>query len=243
MVVARALCPVKGQMWRLIIVLFAALVTMAGSAGLTFAEPSAIPDAIKEVKMGDSTQAVSDRISGLGSLTKEPITKENRSKIIWAMPENPSYKSVTFQFTEKDRLYLIRFALTDAARTNYHTLKKNVFSEFDFSWEAPYKLRVKNDDIVLYGPEKGMSLYFLEFTNRKTHEKIFELFNRPISSDDRMPLPPTATEDPTQKKPEGAVEAETNKKPQPDAKPEGDEKPAAETKSDQVKESGQNSRP
>ncbi|MBI5570583.1 MAG: hypothetical protein HY914_11620 [Desulfomonile tiedjei] len=243
MVVTRALCAGKSPMRGLLTVLILALVTTAGSVGLTYAESSIMPDAIKAVRMGDSTQAVSDRIQGLGSLTKEPIIKENRSKIVWELPENPSYKNVTFQFTEKDRLYLIRFALTDAALTNYHAIKKNVFSEFDFSWEAPYKLRIKDDDIILYGPEKGMTLYYLEFTNRKTHEKIFELFNRPVSGEDRMPLTPTAKEESPQKKPEGGIDTEANRAPQPEATTEGDKKPGTETKSDPVKEPAQNSKP
>jgi hypothetical protein len=135
--------------------------------------------------MGCSTSSVVAMINNSGTCTSMPVERENRTMLLWEHPNLIYYKGIEFQFTEKDRLYLIRFTLRDTARADYHSLKKIVFKDYDFSWDEPWKRILPDREMLLYGPEKGQDLYFIEFTNRKTHEKSFELFNREISATDR----------------------------------------------------------
>jgi len=128
-------------------------------------------------------------------------------------------------------LFLIRFTLNDGARQEYHNLKRTVFKDYDFSWDKPTKLKIKDRDIVAYGPEKGMALYFFEFTDKKTHEKFFELFSRSVRATDRPAPPPkeeTASPDQT---------GQGDKKPESLDKPEGDAKPAIPESTEQAPES------
>lgn len=162
-----------------------AALSLVLAANVTFAQSNPIPPEIRDLRMGSSTAAVVDKIKSLGTHTSEQIKKENRSMLIWHRPETPAYKDIEFQFTEKDRLYLIRFVLSDAARTDYHAMKRTVFKDYNFSWERPQKLALPTREMLLYGPEKGMELFFIEFTDKKTHAKSFELFDRSISSSDR----------------------------------------------------------
>jgi hypothetical protein len=166
------------------------LLATAGSMalpGAAAAQADPIPEQIKKLDMGASTAKVLDTIGGIGTHTSEDLPKESASRVVWNLPNNPYYKHIDFEFTQKDRLFLVRFLLNDSARQEYHSLKKTVFKDYDFSWEKPMKLRVKDRDIVAYGPEKGMALYFFEFTDKKTHEKSFELFSRSVRSTDRQP--------------------------------------------------------
>jgi hypothetical protein len=152
---------------------------------VVYAQGNPIPTEIKNLQMGSSTNAVVAMIKTSGTHTSMPVEKENRTLLLWEHPSLPYYKDIGFQFTEKDRLYLIRFTLKDAARADYHSLKKTVFKDYDFSWDKPWKRILPDREMLLYAPEKGQELYFIEFTDRKTHEKSFELFNRLISAADR----------------------------------------------------------
>ena len=158
---------------------------VVSAATVTYAQSNPIPPEVKDLRMGSSTATVIDKIKSLGSYSSEKLDKENRTMLIWHRPDTPYYKDIEFQFTEKDRLYLIRFVLNDAARADYHALKRTVFKDYDFSWERPQKLMLQNREMQLYGPEKGMELFFIEFTDKKTHAKSFELFNRSVSATDR----------------------------------------------------------
>ena len=46
-------------------------------------------------------------------------------------------------------------------------------------------MRIKGQDVLMYMPEKGEDNTFFEFTDVKTGEKWFELFNRDISFQDK----------------------------------------------------------
>jgi hypothetical protein len=162
-----------------------AALSLVLAANVTYAQSNPIPPEIRDLRMGSSTAAVVEKIKSLGTHNTEQLQKENRSMLTWHRPDTPSYKDIEFQFTEKDRLYLIRFVLSDAARTDYHAMKRTVFKDYNFSWERPQKLALPNREMLLYGPEKGMELFFIEFTDKKTHAKSFELFDRSISASDR----------------------------------------------------------
>ncbi len=177
--------PVRTHLRRVALALVTVAALSVPFVNLAYAQSNPVPQEIRDLKMGSSTAAVTERIKSVGTFETEPIKKENRTMLVWTRPDTPYYKNISFQFTEKDRLYLIRFTLNDAALADYHSLKRVVFKDYDFSWERPQKLRLPTRDMVLYGPEKGLELYFIEFTDRKSHEKCFELFNRSISSEDR----------------------------------------------------------
>jgi hypothetical protein len=166
-------------------VLVLAALVVVPFAGVVYAQGNPIPSEIKDIQMGCSTNTVIEKIKTSGTYTNTPVDKENRTIILWQHPSLPYYKDIGFQFTEKDRLYLIRFTLNDAARADYHSLKKTVFKDYDFSWDQPWKQILPDREMLLYGPEKGQELFFIEFTDRKSHEKSFELFNRSISATDR----------------------------------------------------------
>lgn len=149
------------------------------------AMPDIIPTQITDVAMGAPSSAVIDRINAVGTHSTESLPLEGRKRVVWLLPKSRHYKNVMFYFTEKDRLFLIRFTLDDVTRGESPTLKKAFFDKFDFSWDRPSRLRIKEDDAVLYGSENNDRVYFLECTDRNTRERAFELFDRVVSSEDR----------------------------------------------------------
>lgn len=176
---------VRTHVCRVALALVAVAALCAPFTKLACAQSDPIPSEIRNLKMGSTPAAVTEKIKSVGTVTTEETREKNRTKLVWTRPDIPSYKNIAFQFTEKNRLYLIRFTLSDAARADYHSIKRTIFKDFDFSWERPQKVRLPARDMLLYAPEKGMELYFVEFTDRKSHEKSFELFNRSISATDR----------------------------------------------------------
>ena len=197
---------------------------------VTCAQSDPIPAEIKDLKMGVSQKAVIEKIKSIGTYTTEPVKKEkNRNLIVWVRSDIPYYKTIEFQFTEKDRLYLIRFRLKDSARADYHSLKKTVFKDYDFSWERPQKLRLRDREMLLYGPEEGMRLFYIEFTHREPYEKSFELFDRSVSATDRPE--PILTKKKKAQQPAPATDA---KKPEKDKTAPTDKKPVAAPAESQV---------
>jgi hypothetical protein len=221
---------------RVALALLAGALLSVLSMNTTYAQSDPIPPEIKNLRMGSSTAAVTDIIKSMGTFSAEPIANENRTMLVWARQDLPYYKNIAFQFTEKDRLYLIRFTLNDSAKADYHSLKRSVFKDYDFSWERPQKLRLPTREMLLYGPEKGMELYFIEFTDKKSHEKSFELFNRSISSEDRPEPRPIAKQEGQEQKPAtGLTPEEAGKSPAEDGN-----KPPTETKSEPEKTTDSN---
>lgn len=226
---------------------FLLMAVLAAGSQTAYGQSDYVPQEVRDLKMGTSEAAVKDVIKGVGSFSTEKLEKEPRMRLIWTNESNPYYKNIMFQFTEKDHLYLIRFTLNDAARRDYHTLKKAVFKDYDFSWENPTKLRLKDDDILVYAPEKGLELYFFEFTNTKTHEKAFELFNRSVSATDRPERPapqqkadqppagqPLTSQPAPSPQPVTAKEAPKTDTPAPAEKPKPDGAPAAVKEGEKV---------
>jgi hypothetical protein len=162
-------------------VIAASLLVPCAAAAL----PGLMPEEISELDMGVPSSAVIEKIKSKGSYTIEPLPLDGRTRVVWVVPNDPHYKNVIFYFTEKDRLCIIRFTLDDISRGESPALKKAFFDKFDFSWDRPSKLRIKDEDAILYGAEKNNRLFFLEFTDRKTRERAFELFDRRVSSEDR----------------------------------------------------------
>ncbi len=80
-----------------------------------------------------------------------------------------------FLFTEKDRLYLVRFDVKKEAWSEVRNLKKALFERFGISSENPGRSRIKNQDVLVYEGLKP-DYSFFEFTDTKTGEKAFELY-------------------------------------------------------------------
>jgi hypothetical protein len=143
-----------------------------------------LPKEIVGLDMGSSSEALLKKISGSGSHSSDKLGADDRTRITWSLPDNPYYADLAFHFTEKDRLFLIRFNLKPAEKEQIQALKKSFFDSQKFLWEDPLRLRVKDNDLFLYIKESGSDCFF-DFVNRKTGERSFELFNRSISGEDR----------------------------------------------------------
>lgn len=163
---------------------FAACAFFLGFVPSAFGQSDPIPNEIRGLKMGDTSAMVVEKISHSGSYKDEPNDNRGRPKLTWTLQQSPHYKDVTFQFTEKDRLFLIRFNLKEAEKDEIQGLKKSFFDTQKFLWENPLKLKVNENDILLYIKETGPEC-FLDFSNRKSGQRTFELFNRAISAEDR----------------------------------------------------------
>jgi hypothetical protein len=143
------------------------------------------PSKIKDIKMGQPMASVIKMIDGSGTYEVKPQMGARRAAVIWNLPESLYYKRMSFQFTEKDRLYLIRFDLKDISLGDLRALKKPIFEKYGISWDDPWRLKVKDDDIVLYGPPDLGTVYCFEFSDRKTGAKALELLQREMSAQDR----------------------------------------------------------
>ncbi len=161
-----------------------AFMAITGFAPNAFSQSDPMPNEIKELKMGDSSAGVIKRISKSGTYSNEKLNDQDRPRLTWIPSDNANFKDLSFQFTEKDRLYLIRFNLKQAEKDQIQALKKSFFDTQKFLWDEPLKLKVKDNDILLYIKEAGPDCFF-DFFNRKTGERAFELFNRSVSVEDR----------------------------------------------------------
>lgn len=201
--------------------------------------PQWVPSKIADLKTGVSQAELMKRLGEEGKITTEPSKDKRGPTVTWSLPDNPYYENVSFRFTEKDRLFLIRFALKSSARGQFAALKDDFFGKYDISPDKPFRLRRQDEDILLYGPNKGATLFFLEFTNTKTGKKWYEVFNRRVSGEDR-PLPPPQKEEKKAEEPSGGKKAST---PAEATKPAGTE-PSAEKPTGEVKDqSGKSEQP
>jgi hypothetical protein len=166
----------------------AALMTV-GFVAMASGQSDPVPTEIRDLKMGSPSSVVIGKISPSGPYSTDKLPKEDERTILtWKIPDNIHYKDVSFTFTEKDRLFLIRFNLKEGERDEIQALKKSFFDTQKFLWEDPLKLKVKDDDILLYIKDSGPDC-FLDFSNKKTGERAFELFDRAISAEDRPQKP------------------------------------------------------
>ncbi|MDQ7784550.1 MAG: hypothetical protein RDU20_16825 [Desulfomonilaceae bacterium] len=171
------------------------------------------PKKISGIKMGDSMSAVIDMVKDSGTYESTPGTEIQRPSLTWQLPNNPYYKQMSFKFTEKDRLYLIRFDLKNITRSDLRAMKKTLFDTYGISWDDPWKLKVKGQDVLLYGPPEMGRVYYFEFFEPKTGERAYELLERVMSAEDR----------PVKKKDEKTRESGTDRGPKEDAVREGSE--------------------
>ncbi len=164
-----------------VFLLVLSILTLIGGCGPV---ENPTPKPIQDLKMGAHSEDVIKKIANEGSYTQD--TSVRRPTITWQLPSIRHFDNVEFRFTEKDRLFLIRFNLVDTRRDEYQKLKKAFFGSYDMSWEDPMRTRAKDNDVLLYAPnEENRDLFFLEFTNRKDGKKSIELFSSKISARDK----------------------------------------------------------
>ena len=167
----------------------AILLAILAIAGFTprfsLANEDFLPPQIRDVELGITSSQLINRIKDSGKYSIIPIAKGTRKRIIWPLTNNMYYKRVEFEFTEKDRLYLMRFVLNDELRWDLTSLKKRFFDRYHISWEDPGRFRARNNDVIVYVPAEGKYNFF-ELRDIKTGQNSFEIFSRIISAQDRQ---------------------------------------------------------
>jgi hypothetical protein len=158
-----------------------------------------LPQEIRDIDMGASSAWLRDRIKNSGTHTDAPLARPNRIKITWAPNGNPYYSQLEFFFTEKDRLYLMRFALNEESRWNINALKKQFLDKFHVSSEEPRKFRIGDKDMISYAPGSGGTNHLFEVSEVGTGKKFLEIFERTIDRVDRPPAKPATQEEAQQK--------------------------------------------
>jgi hypothetical protein len=179
------------------------------------------PPKIQGIQMGQPLSSVVTMIQGSGDHEVQPQADAGRSAVIWAVPESLYYKRLSFRFTEKDRLYLIRFDLKDISPGDLRALKKLLFEKYGISWDEPWRLKVKDEDVLLYGPPDLGKVYYFEFSNRKTGEKAMELLEREMSAFDRAAAFPPKPEKEGQSLDSSGCNEDASKEPADESAKEG----------------------
>lgn len=188
------------------------------------------PAQIGKIKMGDSTSSVIDIVKGSGTYEAQPATETQRPLLKWLLPNNPYYKELSFKFTEKDRLYLMRFELKKISRSDLRAMKKTLFDKYGISWDDPWRLKVKGHDVLLYGPPEMGRVYYFEFSDPKTGDKAYEVLDRVMSAEDR-PAKAAAGKADHEKTPGGAGSDARSVSPAGDSGSPKDSQPATDGKS------------
>jgi hypothetical protein len=172
------------ELTRLTAIAVLAIALVISTTQLLWSQGEVFPAGMKDVKMGASLSSVTEKIKTEGTHSTEAVPGQPRQKLTWVISNDPSYENVEFQFTEKDRLYMIRFSLKKELWRNSRNLKKDFFDKFGIAPDDPLRLRIKNQDILVYAADKG-ECEFLDFTEASTGEKSFVLVNKAISIADR----------------------------------------------------------
>jgi hypothetical protein len=170
-------------------IVFSAIVIVSLAPLRSLAQKNFLPPEIQDIEAGISSSQVNDMIknSGEHSTSDLPsrLRNEKRMKLVWPLATNMYYKQVEFEFTEKDRLYLLRFVLHDEMRGSLTSLKKQFFEKYRISRDEPGRMRMKNNDVILYLPDQG-KWSFMEMRDVTTGQKSFELFDRGVSWEDHQ---------------------------------------------------------
>lgn len=178
--------PPDSRKFKTVAIVLAVLVIVSFAPISSLAQKDFLPPEIQNIQLGISSSQVLDMIKNSGEHTTSPVAKApKRTRLVWPLANNMYYKQVEFEFTEKDRLYLLRFMLNDELKWNLTSLKKQFFDKYLISWEDPGRMRVKNYDVIVYAPDQG-KLNFFELRDVTTGQKSFEVFSRLVSAQDRQ---------------------------------------------------------
>jgi hypothetical protein len=182
--------PLNPRKSKITTIALAAFVIVSLAPLMSLAQKDFLPPEIQDIELGISSSQVIDKIknSGEHSTSDLPsrIPTAKRMKLTWPLASNMYYKQVELEFTEKDRLYLARFLLNDELKWNLTSLKKQFLDKYGISPDDPGRMRMNNNDVILYIPDKGRC-HFFEMRDVATGQKSFELFDRNISAEDRQP--------------------------------------------------------
>ncbi len=184
------LSPFNPRKFKITPIVLATLVIVSLAPLRSLAQKDFLPPEIQDIELGISSSQVIDKIKNSGEHSSSALANGKRTILVWPVASNMYYKQIEFEFTEKDRLYLLRFVLNDEMRWNLTSLKKQFFDKYKISWDDPGRMRVKNNDVILYIPDQG-KWHFFEMRDVTTGQKSFELFDREVSAEDRQP-PKTA---------------------------------------------------
>jgi hypothetical protein len=203
------------------------MVISAAIAALIACSPAAVenpvPDQIKNLAMGASMASVKEMLNGSGGVVTGVSQDKRGPEITWTPTANPYYQTIDFDFTEKDRLYIVRYNLKEAPREEYHRVKKAFFDLYKFDRENPGRLKLRGNDTLVYDRPANSNTYLFEITDQKTGSKSIEIFERSMSAQDKPQKqseeaiqesggqPKTAPE--TDKGPDNAPDKEPNKGP------------------------------
>jgi hypothetical protein len=147
---------------------------------------NAFPPELNNVKTGMSSAAILAKIDKGGKHSFGSVPEfENRKRITWIPSISPYYTSISFDFTRKNRLYNIRFALRRDLQRKKSNLRKTFLS----------KLGIKGNAVKVTRPGKELKIYaneisqvqFVEYMDLNEKQLYFEMFNRTISAADRPP--------------------------------------------------------
>jgi len=217
------LSPLNPRKFKITAIVLATLVIVSLAPLRSLAQKDFLPPEIQDIELGISSSQVIDKIKNSGEHSTSAHANGRRTILIWPLASNMYYKQVEFEFTEKDRLYLLRFVLNDEMRWNLSSLKKQFFDKYRISSDDPARMRMKNNDVILYIPDQG-KWHFFEMRDVTTGQKSFELFDRNVSVEDRQP-PKTDDSDAKQAEQrnstpskEGASVPSENKSQEPQAK-------------------------
>ncbi len=178
--------PLNARNFKTSAIVLAALVVVSLTHLNSLAQKDFLPSEIQDVQLGMSSSQVTEKIKNSGDHSTSPMANGKRMKLVWPLASNMYYKQLEFEFTEKDRLYLLRFVLNDELSWNLTSLKKQFFDKYSISWDDPGRMRIKNYDVILYIPDQG-KWHFFEMRDVTTGQKSFELFDRNVSAADRQP--------------------------------------------------------
>ncbi len=167
-----------------LIVIAAIMCGVIAASGTSFGMDELIPASLKNLKMGASSSSILEMIKTVGTHSLEMSPWDKRKKVVWQIPDNRYYQNITFMFTEKDRLYLVRFTLTKEARSELRNVRQALIEQFGISSEEPGRFRIQDHDILAYESTKK-EYTLLEFTDTNTSDRFFELYSRDISLEDK----------------------------------------------------------
>jgi hypothetical protein len=180
------LSPFNPRKFKITTIVLATLVIVILAPLRSLAQKDFLPPEIQDIELGISSSQVIDKIKNSGEHSTSTLANRKRTILVWPLASNMYYKQVEFEFTEKDRLYLLRFVLNDEMRWNLSSLKKQFFEKYHISWDDPGRMRVKDNDVILYIPDQG-KWHFFEMREVTTGQISFELFDRNVSAQDRQP--------------------------------------------------------
>ncbi len=151
------------------------------------ADDEFFPEEIRDIQVGISSAELVAKIQNTGrhSVGESPGYR-NRQRITWVPAANPYFEEIRFDFTEKDRLFLVSFALREGLADRERALRKSFMEKLQVQGN-PVDLTVVGKKMKVH--ECGAGPYhFIEMTELANNRKFLEIFGRHISAEDKPPI-------------------------------------------------------